>query len=743
MRPDHAPARTATSRRRNPARVAERFLRRRVGFALALSALGVLIGRPSHGDAQRLDYPAARKGDVVDDYHGTRIADPYRWMEDLNAPDVAQWVAAENALTKSYMARIPYRDAIKKRITELWNYPKVSLPQREGGKLFFRKNSGLQRQSVLYVRDSLNGPAREVLDPNTLSPDGSISLSGTSPSPDARYLAYSLSEGGADWQQVHVKDLRTGRDLPDTLEWVRFSGISWTHDGQGFFYSRFPARPDSEKLSAALSDMKFYYHRLGTPQSQDRLIYERPDLPAYFINGGVTEDGRWLLVIMSRGSDPSNRLLVADLGDPMHPNVGAPLRALVDRDTASFSPLGTVGNTLYVLTDLAAPNRRIVSTDLSAGGAPQWRTVVPEGKNAIEGVALLPDRFVIEYLVDVKSDVRFVSLDGKPMGTLPLPGVGTLAGMSARQDTPELFYGFTSPLYATVSFRYDLRTGKSTSVDDARPPFDPSQYETKEAFATSKDGTRVPVFITMRKGMKLDGSHPAMLYGYGGFDISTTPTYRTDVPMWLELGGIWVTASMRGGGEYGEAWHHAGMLDKKQNVFDDFIAAAEFLVKEGYTSPSKLAISGGSNGGLLVGAVLEQRPDLFAVALPAVGVMDMLRYDRFTGGRAWVPEYGTSSNPEQFAYLVKYSPLHNIHAGTCYPATFVTTADHDDRVVPSHSFKFTATLQAAQGCDKPVLIRVETEGSHGYRPTDKRIDELADEWAFTAWNMGLQVGATP
>jgi len=688
-----------------------------------------------------LTYPVAKTVDHVDDYFGTKVPDPYRWMEDLNAPDLAEWVKAENAVTESYLATLPMRAWFKTRITELWNYPKVSLPFLEAGRLFYAKNSGLQRQSVWYTRPSLSGAERMVMDPNTLSPDGSLALSGFSPSPDGRYLAYGVSEGGADWLTLYVRELDSGRQLADTVRWIKFSGASWTKDGAGFFYSRFPAPEPGRQLQSAVRDQKIYYHRIGTPQSQDQLIYARPDQPEWFVGGGVSEDGRYFVVYVSRGTEPENRLYVADLGDPLHPRIDAPITPLFDRGDAAYSPIGNVGTTVYLRTDRDAPKGKIVSFDLSA--PEQWKTVVPEGQNAIDQIAMFQGGIAVAYLQDVKADVRLFGLDGTARGALQLPGIGTLAGMSSRLDTPDWFYAFTSPLYPTTVFHYDPASGRSEPFAAPQLGFDASRYETRQVFATSRDGTRVPVFITLRKGLALDGSHPAMLYGYGGFDISTTPGFRPDVLAWLEQGGIWATANMRGGGEYGEAWHRAGMFEKKQNVFDDFIAAAEYLVKEKYTSPGKLGIMGGSNGGLLVGAVEEQQPDLFAVALPAVGVMDMLRYHKFTGGAAWATEYGSSDDSTAFQYLIKYSPVQNVKRGTCYPATLVTTADHDDRVVPSHSFKFTATMQVAQECPRPVVIRVETQASHGYRPTDKRIAELADEWAFAAANASMTRKAVP
>ena len=706
------------------------------GFVCAALIGGVAIVQAQR---QAVQYPSTKKGDVVDDYHGTKVPDPYRWMEDLDSEDVSAWVAAQNALTTKYLASLPSRDIFKERISVLWDYPKTNMPVVEAGKLFYRQNSGLQKQSPIYMRVGIDAKPQLLIDPNVLWPDGATSLSTFAPSPDARYLAYTTAEGGADWQTVHVRDIAAGRDLSDNVQWMRFSGLSWTKDGRGFFYSRYPEPPKGEVLQAALSGQALYYHRLGTQQSEDRLIYDRKDLPTWFVFGGLTEDGRYLLISLAEGSSNSNRLYMVDLGDPKQPNIAAPVKPVVETDGAEFSPVGNVGSVIYVRTDREAPNRKVVAIDMLKPQPSEWKTVVPERKEAMESLALIGGRIVAEYLVDVQSRLSMFDLEGKSLGDITLASAGVLAGLSGREDSPTIWYVFTSPLYPATVFAHDPKAGKSTPFEAPKSPIDVSQFETKQFFATSKDGTKVPFFLTARKGLARDGSNPTMIYGYGGFSASTVPTYRADVPAWLEQGGIWVSANMRGGAEYGEAWHKAGMLEKKQNVFDDFIAVAEHLVKEKYTSPSKLGMMGGSNGGLLVGAVMEQRPDLYAVALPAVGVMDMLRYDRFTGGKAWVTEYGSSSNPQQFPFLMKYSPLHNLKAGTCYPATLVTTADHDDRVVPSHSFKFTAALQAAQGCDRPVLIRVETSGSHGYRPTDKRIAELADQWAFTAAQMGMTI----
>ena len=721
--------------------------RHRIAFAvtapLMLACAIASLVAVHAAQAPSLQYPQPRKGDVVDDYFGTKVADPYRWMEDLDSPEVKSWVEAENAVTFKYLEALPLRAHFQKRITELWNYPKVSAPYYEGGRWFYTRNSGLQRQSVVYARPSLTAPETVVLDPNQLSPDGSIAMSGFVPAPDGKHFAYGQSEGGSDWSTYYVRELPGGTQLPDTIRWVKFSGLAWTKDGKGFFYGRYPEPPAGKALQVAVRDKRIYYHVVGTPQSADRLIYERPDEPTLFINGDVDETGRYLFIVTNKGTSNKNELFVKDMGTPLAPNLDAPLVPLYPGHTAAYEPLGVVKGVLYLLTDRDAPNKKVVSVAIDKPDPANWKTVVPEGKDAIESAGLIAGKIAVNALQDVASAVRFYELDGRAGATIKTPGLGAVAGPIGRFDRPEAFYAFTSPLYPTTVFRFDPASGQSTAFEPPKLTFEPAQFETERVFFTSKDGTRVPMFITHKKGLKKDGTNPTMLYGYGGFDIATLPTFRADVPAWLERGGVWATANMRGGSEYGEAWHEAGMKEKKQNVFDDFSGAGEYLVRERYASPATLAVMGGSNGGLLVGAVMEQRPDLFAVALAAVGVMDMLRYHKFTGGGAWATEYGSSEDQTAFTCLFKYSPLHNIKPGTCYPATLVTTADHDDRVVPSHSFKFTATLQAAQGCSRPVLIRVETQASHGYRPTDKRIAELADEWAFAAANMRSGAPTTP
>jgi prolyl oligopeptidase len=687
--------------------------------------------------AQTLQYPTARKSDVVDDYHGTRVPDPYRWLEDPDSPESRAWIEAQNRLTEAYLAAIPARTTIRDRLTKLWNYPKYGTPFRKGGRYFFFKNDGLQNQSVLYKQASLTTQPETLLDPNLLSEDGTVALSTLAVSDDGRLLAYGTSASGSDWEEFRVRDVAMGKDRPDHLKWIKFSGASWTKDGAGFFYSRYP-EPTDKALTDVNRFQKLYYHRLGTDQAQDVLAYERPDQPDWGMNAEVTDDGRYAVLQVWLGTDRRNRVYYLDLKQAKRPKVTGEVVRLLDDFDASYSFVGNDGPVFYFLTDLDAPRKRVIAIDTRHPERARWREIIPQSADVLEGIQIIHDTFFAQYMHDASSRLRLFALDGRPVKQLELPTLGSIGGISGERKDDEMFYAFTSFLYPTTIFRYDFKTGATSVFKAPTIDFDPSGYETKQVFYASKDGTRVPMFITHKKGLRLDGSNPTYLYGYGGFNISLTPAFSVAVLAWLEMGGVYAVPNLRGGGEYGEEWHQAGMHDKKQNVFDDFIAAAEFLIAQGYTSTPKLAIAGGSNGGLLVGAAITQRPELFGAALPAVGVMDMLRFHKFTIGWAWVTDYGSADSAAQFPHLYKYSPLHNIRPGTRYPATLVTTADHDDRVVPGHSFKFTAALQAAQAGAQPVLIEIETKAGHGAgKPTSKLIEEQADRFAFLVKNLGM------
>jgi prolyl oligopeptidase len=686
----------------------------------------------------RIDYPVSRRVDVIDDYHGTAVADPYRWLERLDSSDTRAWVETQNRVTSEYLDALPLRQALQKRITELWDYPKVSVPVREGGRLWYRKNSGLQRQASLYSKQSVGATPVLVMDPNTLSADGSLSLAQTAPSPDGRFLAYSVAQGGVDLETIHVRDLKTGRDLADRVAWVRYARIAWTQDGNGFFYSRYPEPRTGLERQSPSGVHALYYHRLGMAQSADRLIYRENDHPNWFVRGRVTRDGRYLIVRVSQRSGRRNRIYYLDLQDPIAPNLDSQLKHLAGNGEAMYRFFGNLGATFFLLTDSGAPRRKVVAFEINGQDPGGAKTVVPEGPYVIQDAVLSGGKIAVQYLVDVRNRLKFFALSGRELGEWVPSGIGTMRDLSGRYDAPELFYSFTAPLSPSTVFA-------CVGICRAPKPFEPPRlnfnfkaYETKQLFATSKEGTRVPYFLTAHKKLPLDRENPALLYGYGGFSNSATPRYRPDLPAWLELGGIFVTANVRGGGAYGEDWHRDGMLEKKQNTFDDFIAVAEDLIRRGYTSPRRLAIQGSSNGGLLVAAVSNQRPDLFAVVTPAAGVLDMLRYDKFTSGAAWIAEYGAPSDPKMFAFLIQYSPLHNVKSGVCYPATLILTSDLDDRVVPSHSFKYAAALQQAQSCNRPALLRVDRGTSHSYRPTDRRIAEVADRWAFIAAHTGVK-----
>jgi len=682
--------------------------------------------------------PATRASDQVDDYHGRQVADPYRWLEDTDAPETAAWVTAQNAVTFAYLTAIPEREAIRKRLTQLWNYERYSTPFRRAGRYFYFRNDGLQSQSVLYTQPALDAPPAVLLDPNTMSPDGTVALSMTAVSHDGRYLAYGTSSSGSDWQEFRVRGVADGKDLDDHLRWIKFSGASWTRDGKGFFYSRYP-EPREAALTESNRNHTLYYHRIGTLQSEDVLAFAQPDRPDRGVGAQVTDDGRYAILGIWQGSATKNGLYVMDLADSAKPRVDAPVIRLLDAFDAQYTFLGNDGPVLYVQTDLEAPRGRIVAIDLRRPARSAWREIVPEGKDVLTSAGIIANTLVLRYLHDARSVLQLVRLDGTPLREIPLPAVGTVGSISGERTDREMFYSFTSFLFPTTIYRYDFATAASTVFRAPKIEFDTGPYVTEQVFFRSRDGTRVPMFITYRRDLERDGSAPTYLTAYGGFNISTPPAFSVSNLVWLEMGGILAMPNLRGGGEYGEEWHQAGMLGRKQNVFDDFIAAAEYLIAEGYTSPAKLAIAGGSNGGLLVGAAMTQRPELFGAALPAVGVMDMLRYHKFTIGWAWVPEYGSADSAAQFDYLIRYSPLHNLKPGTDYPATMVTTADHDDRVVPGHSFKFAAALQAANAGRRPALIRIESKAGHGAgKPTAKIIEEQADRWAFLSRNLGMR-----
>ncbi len=689
-------------------------------------------------------YPAAPRGDVVDDYHGIKVADPYRWMEATDSPETKAWIAAERALTASALAQMPERAAIRARLTALWNYPRFSLPFKRGGHYFFSKNDGLQNQSVLYVQDSLASPPRVLIDPNTLSAEGTVALGTASPSEDGKWLGYALKAAGSDWEEFFVRDIATGKDTADHIQWIKFSGLSWTKDSQGFFYGRYPEVAKGDKLFGKLLNRKIYYHRLGTAQSADVLVFELPEHPDRMVSARVTDDGRYLLLYVNQNGRTQNAVYYRDLVDPAQPKLDGPVVRLLDAFDANYGVVGNHADTLYVSTNFGAARGKIIAINLQAPAPSNWKTLVPESADNIDGVDYIGGRFVVSYMHDVKSRLAVFAADGKPLGDIALPGIGSVAEMSGRDDDPQLFYSFSSFLDAPTAIRHDLDSGKSEVFQKSKVAFDPSPYETEQVWVTSKDGTKIPMFVTHRKGVVLDGKSPTWLYGYGGFNISMHPAFSIPTLVWLEMGGIYAVANMRGGGEYGEAWHLAGTKERKQNVFDDYIAAADWLVAKHYTSHDRLVIQGRSNGGLLIGAVLNQRPDLAAVAFPQVGVMDMLRYHKFTVGAAWAADYGNSDTAEGFAYLRAYSPLHTIKAGASYPAVFVTTGDHDDRVFPAHSFKYAATLQAAMADSKnPALIRIESNaghgGSSGTTPVSKTIEEWTDMFGFAAHTLGISL----
>lgn len=697
-------------------------------FVLGLFAL-------SHAE-ETMKYPATQRGDVVDDLHGLKVADPYRWLEDdvRKSKDVADWVEAENKVTFGFLEKIKQRKPIQKRITELWNYERYSAPFKEGGRYFYFRNDGLQNQSVLYTMDSLDGEARVLLDPNKLTKDGTTALSGLEVSNDGKFMAYGLADAGSDWQTWKVLDVAKGTNLEDELKWIKFSSASWTKDGKGFFYSRFDEPKKGEKFTSLNENQKVWFHKLGTPQADDVLVYKRPDQPKWGFSNSVSEDGRYLVITTWKGTDSRYRVSYKDLKE-----ADSKVVDLIDHFDNEYSFLGNVDTVFYFKTDLEAPLGRVIAIDITKPNPKEWKEILPQAKEKLAGVGIVGDMLVCSYLKDASTQVKMYALDGKFVRDVKLPGIGTAGGFGGKRTDTDTFYTFSSFATPPTIYRYDLKTGKSTVFRTSKVKFNPDDYVVEQVFFKSKDGTKVPMFITRKKTTKADGSNPTILYGYGGFNISLTPSFSVARVAWLEQGGIYAQACLRGGGEYGKDWHKAGTKEKKQNVFDDFIAAAEYLIDSKWTSSKKLAIKGGSNGGLLVGACMVQRPELFGACLPAVGVMDMLRFHKFTAGRYWVDDYGSPDDAKDFKTLLAYSPYHNLKKGTKYPATMVTTADTDDRVVPGHSFKFAAMLQACQGGSAPVLIRIETKAGHGAgKPTAKMIEELADEYAFLVKTLGIE-----
>ncbi|HYW22015.1 MAG TPA: prolyl oligopeptidase family serine peptidase [Nodularia sp. (in: cyanobacteria)] len=673
-----------------------------------------------------MSYPISNKSNQIDNYHGTLVADPYRWLEDPDSAESQSWITAENQITFAYLNEIPARAKIKQRLTKLWDYEKYSIPFKEGNNYFYFKNNGLQNQSVLYTLKTLDAEPRILLDPNQLSTDGTIALSGLDISDNGKLLAYGLSSSGSDWQEWKVRNVETGEDLQDHLKWIKFSGASWTKDNQGFFYSRYDEPNEKTKLEDVNYYQKLYYHQLGTSQSEDVLIYHRDDQKEWGFSGNISEDGSYLIISIWLGTDAKNLVFYKDL---THPN--SEVIELINQFEADYSFIEHDDHVFYFRTDLNAPRGRVIAIDTKNPAQENWQEIIPQSVATLESANILNNQFVVDYLQDARTQIKIFDLNGVLVREVELPGLGSAGGFGGKRDDTETFYSFTSFTIPGTIYRYNMATGESELFRQSQVDFNPDDYETKQIFYSSKDGTQVPMFITHKKGMQLDGNNPTYLYAYGGFNASMTPSFSVSTLVWMEMGGVYAMPNIRGGGEYGEEWHQAGMKDKKQNVFDDFIAAAEWLIANNYTRSEKLAIAGGSNGGLLVGACMTQRPELFSAAIPAVGVMDMLRFHKFTIGWAWVPEYGSPDNPEEFKALYSYSPLHNLKPGTAYPATLITTADHDDRVVPAHSFKFAATLQAAQAGDAPVLIRIETKAGHGAgKPTAKIIEEAADKWAF-------------
>jgi prolyl oligopeptidase len=685
----------------------------------------------------KLTYPDARRSGQMDTYFGDKVADPYRWLEDTDSPETAAWVQAENKVTFSYLDQIPEREKIRRKITALYDYERYAAPQQVNGRYFYTHNTGLQNQNIFFVQDGLTAQARVLIDPNTLSSDGTAAVDGFVVNKDATLAAYALAQAGSDWSIWKIRDVKTGADRTDILRWTKFSSIAWLPDSSAFYYARYPEPTKGSDLTQANQNEKVYLHTLGDEQSKDRLIYERNDQPDLHFAPTISDDGRYLVIYTSSGASEDNGLLLMDLQDS-NPR----FRTLVDQIDAKYSVIGNQGSVFYLLTNKQAPMGRVIGVDIQRARANLVNApvIVPEGKELLSEALMVSNQLVLGYLKDAHSVARAYSLDGKLMRDIPMPGLGTAAWSSARQTDKELFFTYADFTTPTALYRYDVASGKIDMFRSSKLNFDNRQFEARQVFYPSKDGTRIPMFLIYKKGLKLDGQNPTILYGYGGFNIPLVPAFHASVIGWLQMGGLYAVANLRGGSEYGEEWHKAGTKLQKQNVFDDFAAAAHFLIDQHFTSTPKLAIDGRSNGGLLVGAVLNQNPGLFGAAFPGVGVMDMLRFQKFTVGNGWISDYGSSDNPEEYKALRAYSPLHNIREGVTYPPTFIVTADHDDRVVPGHSFKYAATLQRAQAGDAPVLIRIETKAGHGGgKPVSKQIDEVVDQYAFLVKSLGVKV----
>jgi prolyl oligopeptidase len=706
-------------------------------LAISAATLCALLASVLLAEEPNLKYPVTKKGDVVDTLHGVKVADPYRWLEDdvRESKEVAAWVEAENKVTSAYLEAIPARKNIRERLTELWNYPKYSVPFRAGSRYFFSKNDGLQNQAVLYVLDKLDGEPRMLIDPNKLSKDGTVALGGTSVSEDGKYVAFSIADAGSDWHTWRVLDVDTGKTLDDELKWIKFTNVAWTHDHKGFFYSRFDEPKKGEEFKALNLNQKVFYHKVGDKQSNDELIYKRPDEPEWGFMPTVTDDGKYLVLVTYKGTDDRCRVSYTDAVKR-----SGTIIDIIDNFDHEYSFIGSDGDRFFLKTTRDAPRGRVVAIDIKKPAYENWQEIIAETKDNLAEVSLVGNQLIAGYLKDARSQVKRFTLKGKLIATLDLPGICTAEGFGGKRTDEETFYRVASFATPTSIYHLDLKTGKSALFRQSEVKFKPEDYEVKQVFYTSKDGTKVPMFLAYKKGLQQTGDNPTLLYGYGGFNISLTPEFSVSRLVWMEMGGLFAMPNLRGGGEYGEPWHKAGIKLKKQNVFDDFIAAAEWLIEKKYTQPKKLAIQGGSNGGLLVGACLTQRPDLYGACLPAVGVMDMLRFNKFTAGRYWVDDYGKPENADEFKALYSYSPYHNIKKGVKYPATMVITADTDDRVVPGHSFKFLARLQECQAGPAPILGRIETRAGHGAgKPTAKIIEEVADEWAFLVKNLGMKV----